>query len=95
MLMRLSIDSSNLLSIDSTGTGTGPTFQQIQYPNITGYKSDHNVTMRSGDSLVLVGLNSDQTNGANQIGILSGGLNNKRAQTIQVVVVTPRIQSGI
>ena len=95
MLMRLSIDSSNLLSIDSTGTGTGATFQQIQYPNISGYKSDHNVTMRSGDSLVLVGLNSDQTNGANRLGILSGSLANRRAQTVQVVVVTPRIQSGI
>ena len=94
MLVRLSIDSSSLLSIDSTSTGNGATFQQIQYPNVSGYKSDHNVTMRSGDTLVLVGMNADQINGQNQVGLTGGSLSNKRNQTMQVIVITPRIQSG-
>jgi type IVB pilus formation R64 PilN family outer membrane protein len=95
LLLRLSVDSSALQSIDSTSTGSGSTFQQIQYPNVTGYKSDHHVTMRSGDALVLVGLNTDGINGQVKTAILSGSMRNTRNQNIQVIVVTPRIQSGV
>lgn len=95
LLLRLSIDSSTLQQIESTSTGSGATFQQIQYPDTTGYKSDHNVSLRNGDTLVLVGVNSDQTQGQRQTGFLSNSMLNARAQTLQIVLVTPRVHSGI
>lgn len=95
LLLRLSIDSSTLEGIDSQSTGSGATFQQIQLPNVTGYKSDHNITMREGQTLVLVGLSNDTTSGQSQAGLLGGSLLNKKAQQMQVILVTPRIHSGI
>lgn len=94
LLLRLSVDTSTLNSLGSASTGNGETFQQIQFPNVAGYKSDHNVTLRAGDSLVLVGLNSDGTSGKRRTGILGGSLANSQSRSMQVIIVTPRIQAG-
>ena len=95
MLLRLSIDSSTLQGIDSQSTGTGVTFQQIQTPSVTGYKSDHNITLREGQTLVLVGLSNDSMTGQNQVGLLGGSVSNKKVQLMQVIMVTPRLHAGI
>lgn len=95
LLLRLSIDSSTLQGIDSQATGSGATFQQIQTPSVTGYKSDHNITLREGQTLVLVGLSNDSLTGQNQMGLLGGSLLNKKVQQMQIILVTPRVHAGV
>lgn len=94
VILRMSMDSSTLLSIDSISTGTGPTLQQIQLPNTKGRKTDHEVTLRGGDALVLVNLSTDATMGNNNTGLLSNSLNNSKSRSVELIVVTPRIQSS-
>ena len=89
------MDSSTLLSIDSVSTGTGPTLQQIQLPNTKGRKTDHEVTLRGGDALVLVNLSTDATTGNNNVGLLSSSLNNSKSRSVELIVVTPRILSSL
>jgi type IVB pilus formation R64 PilN family outer membrane protein len=95
VILRMSMDSSTLLSIDSISTGTGATLQQIQLPNTKGRKTDHEVTLRGGDALVLVNLSTDATSGNNNTGILSNSLNNSKTRSVELIVVTPRIQSSL
>jgi len=95
LLLRMSMDQSTLLPFETIGTGTGATAQQIQIPNVTGYKSDHNVSLKSGETLVLVGIVNDGVNGQTNVGLLNNSLNNQRTQTVQVLVITPRVQAGI
>lgn len=95
LLLRMSMDQSTLLPFETIGTGSGATAQQIQIPNVTGYKSDHNVSLKSGDTLVLVGIVNDGVNGQTNVGLLNNSLNNQRTQTVQVLLITPRVQAGI
>jgi type IVB pilus formation R64 PilN family outer membrane protein len=95
VILRMSFDTSTLLGIDTIGTGSGATLQQIQTPNTSGRKSDHNVTLKHGDALILVGLDTQLVNGKTNNGALSAFLNNSTSRTIQVVVVTPYIHSSL
>ena len=95
VILRMSMDSSTLLSIDSISTGSGSTLQQIQLPNTKGRKTDHEVTLRGGDALVLVNLSTDATTGNNNVGLLSSSLNNSKSRSVELIVVTPRILSSL
>lgn len=94
VLLRMSIDQSNLVSIDTIGTGSGGSAQQIQIPNVTGFKSDHSVGLQNGDTLVLVGLMNDSINGQSQTGVLSLSQNNSKNKSMQIIFVTPRVMAG-
>jgi type IVB pilus formation R64 PilN family outer membrane protein len=95
LLLRLSVDNSTLKAIESQSTGSGQTFQQIQIPSVTGIKSDHNITLHEGQTLVLVGMSSESITGQNQLGLLGGSMVNRKARQVQIISVTPRVHSGI
>jgi type II secretory pathway component GspD/PulD (secretin) len=91
----LSLDQSDLLSLNSISTGTGATLQQIQIPTVSGDKSDHNVGLHEGESLVLMSLSGDAMNSSNRYGITGASQSNSATKDMQVIIVTPKVLQGI
>lgn len=95
IILRLSFDDTASRGMGSFATGSGETFQQIQLPKYSGSKSDHNVPMRDGESLVLVGKSSITSSGDRRSGIASFSHSNSITRTTEIIVVTPRVRNGI
>jgi type IVB pilus formation R64 PilN family outer membrane protein len=95
VLLNLSVDKSNLDSLVTQTNGTGATQTTIQLPKTSGTKSAHNVNMAQNESLILMGVNSDNSTGGNSYGFTGVGTQNEKIKFIQIMIVTPRIMSGV
>ena len=95
VLLNLSVDKSNLDSLVTQTSGTGVTQTTIQLPKTSGTKSSHNVNMAQNESLILMGVNSDNSSGGNSYGFTGIGTQNEKIKYIQIMIVTPRIMSGV
>jgi len=95
ILINMSLDVSQLLGFGSASTGAGSTFQQIQWANTDGSKNTSNLLLNQNESMVMVGIVSDDINANNANGLGGGSMNATRNKILYVLVVTPRIMKGM
>lgn len=95
ILLNMSVDISNLLGFGSASTGVGATLQQIQWANTDGTKTTSNLVLNQEESMVMVGIGSDDLSSTLANGIGGGSMGATRSKQLFVVVVTPRIMKGI
>lgn len=95
VILRLAFDDTASRGMGTFSTGSGQTFQQIQLPKYSGSKSDHNVPMRDGESLVLVGKSTLTSVGNQRLSITGYSMANSITRTTEIIVVTPRVRNGI
>lgn len=92
--LELSDTQSDLLGIQSVSTGSGVTTESISTPTLARDKASGSFIVTAGDSLVLVGTDSDSWNGSSAIGITGGSHKGQRTRLMQVLIVTPRLIVG-
>lgn len=95
VLLRVSLDQSVLTRLNSISTGSGETLQQIQTPEVDGTKSDHSVGLKDGESIVLMGISRDGTNTDRRTSVSGFSATGKRMREMQLIVLTPKVSSGI
>ncbi|QOU76432.1 Outer membrane lipoprotein BfpB (plasmid) [Janthinobacterium sp. HH102] len=95
VLLKLSIDDSSLTRMNSITTGSGETLQQIQNPEIEGYKSDHSSSLRNGESMIIMGGLSDGINGDKRTSVTGFSTANQRSREMQIIIVTPKVHAGM
>ncbi len=95
VLLRVSLDQSVLTRLGSISTGSGETLQQIQTPEVDGTKSDHSVGLKDGESIVLMGISRDGSNTDRRTSISGFSSTGKRMREMQLIVLTPKVSSGI
>jgi type IVB pilus formation R64 PilN family outer membrane protein len=95
VLLRVSLDQSVLTRLGSISTGSGETLQQIQTPEVDGTKSDHSVGLKDGESIVLMGISRDGSNGTQRSSVSGFSLTGSRTREVQLIVLTPKVSSGI
>lgn len=89
--LELSDTQSDLLGIQSTSAGSGVTAQSISTPTLARDKAAGSFVVTAGDSLVIVGTNSDAWSGNSAVGLSGGSHTGTRTRLMQVLIVTPRI----
>lgn len=95
VLMRLSLDQSDLIRIGTISTGSGPTLQSIQTPEVTGTKSDHSIGLKEGESLVLMGISADRMSSESRTGITGHSRQAGKSHDVEIIVVTPKVRAGV
>lgn len=95
VLLRVSLDQSVLTRLNSISTGSGETLQQIQTPEVDGTKSDHSVGLKDGESIVLMGISRDGSNSDRRTSVSGFSSTGKRTREMQLIVLTPKVSSGI
>lgn len=98
VLLKVSIDSSELQKIGIVSTGQGPTLQAIQTPEIASVASVNVATLQQGQSLVLTGFELDRAQ-YDQRGLtdspgLGGSYVGKREREKVILVITPTVVNG-
>lgn len=94
VLLQLFDTRSDLLGISSVSTGSGATLQQINTPTLARYKVAQNFHVGQGETLLIVGSNSDSWNSKSATGIGGASTNGTRTRVLKVMMVTPRILRG-
>lgn len=95
VLMRLSMDQSDLLRIGTISTGSGATLQSIQTPEVSGTKSDHSIGLKEGESLVLMGIAADRMASDSRTGITGHSRQASKSHDVEIIVVTPKVRAGV
>lgn len=95
VLLQLFSTRSSLLELNSVTAGQGVTFQQINTPVLGRQKNSQNFQVSQGDTLVIVGNTSDRWASRDNHGITGGSRTASQHRTINVLLVTPRIMSGV
>lgn len=98
VLLQFSIDSSELVKIDSQSTGANETLQRIQTPEVSAVQTVQKVALRSGGTLVLTGFDHevmqyDQQGLTKSIG-LGGSFNGSKVRETYIILVTPILVDG-
>lgn len=87
LIIQFALDISELIRIGSISTGSGPTLQQIQTPEVSAMSFLERVTMKNGETLVMVGYERDlsRTNGRDALtGLSSDGSEEREAFLISM-----------
>lgn len=95
VLLQLFSTRSSLLELNSVAAGQGITFQQINTPVLGRQKNSQNFQISQGDTLVIVGNTSDRWSSRDNHSITGGSRTASQHRTINVLLVTPRIMSGV
>ena len=101
VLLQFSLDVSNLDRIQTIGTGSGATLQQIQTPEVSGTQTLNRVSLRNGQTLVLSGFErtTDQYDKRGLTKDTAGGLfgtySGHAKREAVVITVTPVITNGV
>lgn len=95
VLLRVSLDQSVLTKLESISTGAGETLQKIQTPEVDGTKSDHSVGLKDGESIVLMGISRDGSNTDRRTSVSGYSATGSRLREMQLIVLTPKVSSGI
>ncbi|WP_321820760.1 MULTISPECIES: hypothetical protein [unclassified Burkholderia] len=94
VVLTVSLDNSELTSLQTFTSGSGSNQQMVQLPNVNGEGSTQEVPIHSGQTLVLTGFDrvADQYDrramGAGLPILTGGSLTSKRVRTTTVVLVT-------
>lgn len=95
VVMRLLDTQTDLLGINSVTTGSGATFQQINTPVVTRRKFAQSFTVQHGETLVIVGSESESMSSDTNASVTGASNRAKRAKTMTVLMVTPRVKAGV
>jgi type IVB pilus formation R64 PilN family outer membrane protein len=88
-------DASSLLGITTQGTGSGATLQQIQLPNVNGFKDDQIIGAKNGQTIVMYGASQNHWDNTSNVGIGGGSGALDRTKYFQVIMITPIILSSM
>lgn len=95
VLMQVSLSQSDLTGMGKQSTGSGDTFQMIQTPEKSGTKTESSVGLRDGESIVLMGVSRDGSNAERRAAVTGYSETGKRVREMQIIVLTPKVGSGI
>lgn len=95
VLMQVSLSQSDLTGMGKQSTGSGETFQMIQTPEKSGTKTESSVGLRDGESIVLMGVSRDGSNAERRTAVTGYSETGKRVREMQIIVLTPKVSSGI
>lgn len=94
VLVQCSISISALKEIVPFTSGTGLAQQTIQQPNVSNFVTQQRMMVRSGDTIVLSGLENETTESRQtdfKRGVLPGWQSTGRDKSTLVVLITPRL----
>lgn len=95
VLLQLFSTRSSLLELNSVSAGQGATFQQINTPVLARKKNSQNFQVGQGETLVIVGNNNEQWSSRDNHSVTGGSRTATQTRTVNVLLVTPRIMSGV
>lgn len=95
VLMQVSLSQSDLTGMGKQTTGSGETLQMIQTPEKSGTKTESSIGLRDGESIVLMGVTRDGSNAERRSAATGYSETGKRVREVQIVVLTPKVRSGI
>lgn len=95
VLLQLFSTRSSLLELNSVSAGQGATFQQINTPVLARKKNSQNFQVGQGETLVIVGNNNEQWSSRDNHSVTGGSRTATQIRTVNVLLVTPRIMSGV
>lgn len=95
VLMQVSLSQTDLTGMGKQSTGSGETFQMIQTPEKSGTKTESSVGLRDGESIVLMGMSRDGSNAERRSAVTGYSETGKRVREMQIIVLTPKVRSGI
>lgn len=94
VLLQLFSTRSSLLELNSVSAGQGVSFQQINTPVLSRKKNAQNFQMAQGETLIIVGNNSESWTSRDNHSLTGGSRTANQNRTINVLLVTPRVMSG-
>ncbi|MDI9333754.1 MAG: hypothetical protein QM533_05200 [Cytophagales bacterium] len=92
--LRLSFNRSTVPQFDAITTGSGLTQQQVQLIDQSGISLTPELSMRSGETLVMVGVSQDGNSEGSRSGLLSLSDASSKTQELQVILITPRLDGS-
>jgi len=92
--LELSQDESVARPFRTAGAGQGATQQTLELPRESGNKGLHKVDVRSGQSMVLVGYDSEKIQADRRYGLTGASNNATNSRVVTIVVVTASIVPG-
>jgi len=95
VLMQVSLSQSDLTGMGKQTTGSGETLQMIQTPEKSGTKTESSIGLRDGESIVLMGVARDGSNAERRSAVTGYSETGKRVREVQIIVLTPKVRSGI
>ncbi len=99
ILLKVSVDSSELQKIGIVSTGQGATLQSIQTPEISSVTAVNVATLQSGQSLVLTGFELERAkydqNGITDTIGLGGSYVGTRQRDKVILIITPTVVGGV
>ena len=93
--MQVSLSQSDLTGMGKQTTGSGETLQMIQTPEKSGTKTESSIGLRDGESIVLMGVTRDGSNAERRSAVTGYSELGKRVREMQIIVLTPKVRSGI
>lgn len=94
VVLHLFDTQSDLLGINTVSTGTGATFQQINTPALSKRKFAQSFSVHHGETLIIVGSDSEALSSAANMSLTGASNNAKRVKGMSVLLVTPRVMTG-
>lgn len=94
VMLQCAVSISSLKDLVTFTSGTGSAQQSVQQPNVASFATQQHMTVRSGDTIVLSGFESDSTQSKESDivrDVLPGSRANARDKTTLVVLITPRV----
>lgn len=95
VMLSLFLQRSTLLELNSQSAGAGATFQQINTPVLARKKNAQNFQLQQGDTLVVVGNNSESWTARDAHSVTGGSRVATQVRVLSVLLVTPRILPGV
>lgn len=101
VMLNMSLDQSTLKSLETFSSGTGPSMQSVQLPNVDGEGSSQYVPIRNGQTVVLTGFDTrsnqyDKRTLGNKMPLLAGGsLRASETRSTTIVLVTAEVVDGV
>jgi len=93
--LEFSLDESLSRGFRTASAGAGATLQTLELPRESGNKGIHKVDVRSGESLVLVGYDSEKIQADRRYGLTGASNTATNARVVTIVVVTARVVPGV
>jgi len=90
----LAFAKSTVPVFTNISTGSGATLQQVQLIDQSGIQTTPEVSLRDGETLVLVGVSQNSLQDTGRISLLSGSKALSGTQQLQIMMITPRLDGS-
>lgn len=94
VLMQCGVSISSLKDLASFSSGTGLAQQTVQQPNVSSFQTLQRMAVRSGDTIVLSGFETEATESRQndlKRDVVPGTRTSRRGKSTLVVLITPRL----